>query len=521
MEVQQKNVGIWIRVSTDDQAKGESPEHHEQRARMYAELKGWRVLEVYDLAGVSGKTVIEHPEAQRMLQDVKSGKIQALIFSKLARLARNTKELLQLAEFFKNHDADLVSIEMNIDTSNPAGRLLFTVIAGLTEWEREEISARVKASVKTRAKMGKSTGGIPPYGYKWVNKKLQLDLKEAPVRKKMFELFDEHKRVKVVVKKINEMGYRTRKGKPFAPTTVKRLLMDTIAKGIRRVNYTYSIGKHKHAQIKDESEWIFVEVPQIVSVELWERCNEILKEDYREKKRTKQVKRIFSGYMFCGCGSKMYVTYNHKINYKKYVCLKCRNKISMDDAEAIFKEYLQDFLFNEEEIKKEIERFEGEITQQEKDLERMKSELEKLNIKLSNIMELFQEGQIMKKAFAKHYNPVFEQAEQKEVAIARLETEIQIQKGQILSSDALINDAKNLHTMWDNLSFEEKRSIIENVLYSYTVKDDKIEIIFNHLPTSPTTHPSSELLKKGTTPSRIHTSNQNKTSWVIHRYSSS
>src|SRR6185369_7828930 len=53
-----KRVGIWVRVSTEDQAKGESPEHHEARGRMYAEAKGWTPVTVYDLAGVSGKSVM-------------------------------------------------------------------------------------------------------------------------------------------------------------------------------------------------------------------------------------------------------------------------------------------------------------------------------------------------------------------------------------------------------------------------------------------------------------------------------
>ena len=62
-----KQVGIWIRVSTQDQAKGESPEHHEARARQYAEFKGWDVRTVYHLEGVSGKAVFDHPETERML----------------------------------------------------------------------------------------------------------------------------------------------------------------------------------------------------------------------------------------------------------------------------------------------------------------------------------------------------------------------------------------------------------------------------------------------------------------------
>src|SRR3989442_694765 len=92
-----KRVGIWIRVSTEDQAKGESPEHHERRARLYAEAKSWHVREVYHLEAVSGKSVMGLPETDRMLRDIRAGHITALIFSKLARLARNTRELLEFA----------------------------------------------------------------------------------------------------------------------------------------------------------------------------------------------------------------------------------------------------------------------------------------------------------------------------------------------------------------------------------------------------------------------------------------
>src|SRR5208283_3915202 len=100
-----KTVGIWIRVSTEDQARGESPEHHEKRARYYAESRGWEIVEVYHLEAVSGKTVIAHPEAQRMLKDIKRGHVTGLIFSKLARLARNARELLEFADIFEKEEA--------------------------------------------------------------------------------------------------------------------------------------------------------------------------------------------------------------------------------------------------------------------------------------------------------------------------------------------------------------------------------------------------------------------------------
>jgi site-specific DNA recombinase len=475
-----KSVGIWIRVSTEDQARGESPEHHEKRARDYAELKSWRVREVYHLEAVSGKSVMGAPETQRMLADIASGHITGLVFSKLARLARNTRELLEFADIFQVQKADLISLHESIDTTTPAGRLFYTMIAAMAQWEREEIAERVAASVPVRAKLGKPLGGQAPFGYVWKDRQLVPDPEEAPVRKLIYELFLQHQRKKTVARLLNEAGHRTRTGARFSDTTVERLLRDPTAKGERRANYTKSLGDNKGWVMKPESEWVLTAVEPIVTLELWEQCFQILRDRSNGKRPARKPVHLFAGLAYCTCGHKMYVPSNSP----KYICYQCRNKVAVADLEAVFHEQLKSFFFSSSDITAYLQQADLTIAEKRELLETLETDAQKIKREMDKLYSLYMADEISRDGFGTRYHPLEERQKQLTDQMPHLQAEIDFLKVQYLSSDEILTEAKDIYSRWLELEQPEKRKIIENITEKIVIGKEDVAISLCYLPSS-------------------------------------
>ncbi len=480
VETEKKRVGIWIRVSTEMQTNTDSPEHHEQRARMFSEqLKGWTVCEVYRLDAVSGKSVMAHPETQRMLADIRRGHITGLVFSKLARLARNTKELLEFSEIFRSHDADLISLQESIDTSSPAGRLFFTVVAALTQFEREEIAERVAASVPIRAKLGKPLGGAAPFGYRWEGRQLLPDPQEAPIRKLLYELFIEHRRKKTVARQLNQAGHRTRNGSAFTDTTVDRLLRDPTAKGVRRANYTRSLGEKKHWRLKPESEWVLTPVEPIVSEELWEQCNALLDERREVAKRpTRRPVHLFASVTYCTCGQKMYPPSNSP----KYICRQCKNKIPIVDLEAVFQEQLKQFFLSPSDLAAYLEQSDDVIKTKKELLDSLEAERGRLRQDMDKVYRLYMANGISVDGFRQTYGPLEERAKQVDAELPRLQAEVDYLKIQHLSRDEVLMEAKDLYSRWTGLEPDEKQRIVEAVVQRIEIGKEDVAIELCYVP---------------------------------------
>jgi site-specific DNA recombinase len=483
------NVGIWIRVSTDMQAQGESPENHRDRAKYYCKAKkDWKIVETYDLSGVSGKSVIEHPEAKRMLADVASGKIKALVFSKLARLARNVKELLEISEHFKQHNACLVSIDESLDTSTPAGKLLYTVIGALAEWERGEISARAAAAIPVRAREGRRIGGMQPFGYHWIDKHNLVPKEEdALIVRKAFELFAQHKKMKYVRDLLNESGHRTKKAK-WSDTTLKRMLVNEVYIGKYRRNYSKSKGEKKSWEWKPESEWIVIDVEPLISKELWDEVQSVFstRTQVYSTGVPKEGKFLFSGILNCECGGKMYVSSYKSMTIPRYACMKCKNRAWEDGLTDYVLQALRSIVVQPELLKSPDDQ--GEVTTRKRyELETAQRELVKNKKAIEKTFGLFEDGNISKELIVGRLQPLELRQQQLRDEVYRLEAELSNLEQTEVGRQYLISQAQTLAAMWDVLSEDDRRRLLRELLLEIRVgllKEEvqSLEIAFSFLP---------------------------------------
>jgi len=475
-----KNVGIWIRVSSEDQAKGESPAHHLERARAYAIARGWTVKEVYDLAGVSGKSVKDHPEARRMLADIKRGHINGLIFSKLARLARNTKELLEFSDYFRDHNADLISISETIDTSTPAGRLFFTIIAAMATWEREEIADRQKASILIRAKLGKTINGMAPFGYQWKDRKLVIQPDETSIVRKAYELFLQYKRKGTVAKLLNAAGHRARKGALWTDTHVKRTLAESANKGIYYFNRIRKNGHWKGTE-KPEEEWGKVECEPIVDPKMWDQVNMITEEQLKKWKKPGKVPlHIFGNMTWCQCGGKMYA----RSDSPKYHCRKCNRKIPVVDLEAIFREELHAFYGSRDKIAAHMNEAKRNVAEKEKALAALQRQIQKVRDDMRQTHQLYLDGHVTPQGFGQFYKPAEERLNQLLAELPKLEAEVALLKVNDVSGEEVLSEAWTLYERWPKLAREQKQKLAEAIVEKIVIGEGEIDLTLSYLPTS-------------------------------------
>src|SRR6201998_2653631 len=175
---------IYTRVSTDqglDQDFNSLDAQHEA-ASAYIKSQahaGWTLIRArYDDGGYSGGST-DRPDLQRLLDDIRSRKLDVIVVYKVDRLTRSLADFAKLVELFDAHGVSFVSVTQHFNTTTSMGRLTLNVLLSFAQFEREVTSERIRDKIAASKRKGLWVGGMVPLGYEVRNKKLVVVEEEA------------------------------------------------------------------------------------------------------------------------------------------------------------------------------------------------------------------------------------------------------------------------------------------------------------------------------------------------------
>ena len=273
MDEEKKKCGLYMRVSTEDQAKeGFSLPEQRERLEMFCKFKGYEVIDYYEDAGISAKTANHRPEFERLKEDIKARKINTIVALKLDRITRSIYDWENLMTFLDENEAYIDCVNDEINTTNANGKMISRLLMSVSQNEIERTSERTKVGMAGAIK----SGHIPhraPLGYKHENKKLVVDYATKDIVVRIFDLYYNgfsYKRISNLFNEEKVLGKTN-----WSDTGILTILGNEVYKG------DFVHGKRtKHPTYYEDV------VEPIVSKEMWEDCQVQRKKNSRSYKRT-------------------------------------------------------------------------------------------------------------------------------------------------------------------------------------------------------------------------------------------
>ncbi|MCB9964282.1 MAG: recombinase family protein [Rhodospirillales bacterium] len=210
-----KNCAIYTRKSSENGLEKEYNSLDAQRdaCENYIKVKAhenWKMLpDHYDDGGISGGT-LERPALQRMMEDIRAGKVDVVVVYKIDRLSRSMFDFLGMIKFFDEHNVSFVSVTQDLNTDTAMGRLVLNVLQSFAQFEREIASERIKDKIALSKEKGMWMGGTIPLGYDAEEGKLSVNEDEAKIVQHIFDEFIKTGSATEVVKDLKTQGYQTK-----------------------------------------------------------------------------------------------------------------------------------------------------------------------------------------------------------------------------------------------------------------------------------------------------------------------
>ncbi|MFC5702776.1 recombinase family protein [Cohnella faecalis] len=477
-------VAIYTRVSTKEQAEeGFSLDAQRGVLTKFCLDKGYEVVGIYSDEGISGKNK-KRPALQKMLKDSASSKFNLVIVWKYSRIARNLVDTLTIVQELKKNDVSFKCLDIDFDTTTPAGIMLMQMMGSIAEYERNNIVENVVLGMNQRARDGKWNGGIL-FGYNSINKSIQVNPEEAEVVKQMFTWYLNGVGPVLIRDRLNKLGIKTKKGNEFNTIVVRDILTNPVYKGYIRFGR-----RREHNKLNESYTLVVGEHQAIIDEETFEKAQIVMQSNKRKTKRGTSGVHLLTSILRCpDCGAKMYFhpasapkpdgTYRGYYmcsRYKQNGTCKART-INAEKTERAVIERLAHFIASQEIVKGVVNELNNNGTM---DLSLVKKQLETI---LREIRELekgkhkqmldYSMGKIDVDSFKeiKQFTEkvIKERVEQREA----LEKELVKSVNNTVNYNAVHNALKKFQTMFQKADMKLKKRLLDSLIEKITLNEDR------------------------------------------------
>ena len=323
--------------------------------------RAWTYVDGYIDEGLSAATTKKRENFHRMIDDGKAGMFDLILTKEITRFARNTLDSIQYTRDLLNAGVAVFFQNDNINTLDEDSELRLTIMSGIAQDELRKLSSRVKFGHQQAIKNSVVLGNSRIFGYRKDGGRLVIDEDEAPMVRELFALYATGEySMKQIEALFWERGYRNHNGNRIAHTTMSGMISNPKYKG-------YYVGNKvkvmdiftKKQKFLPPEEWVMFKdetgeiVPAIVSEELWEQANAVLKkrsEDVKNRQGICNHANLFTGKLYCThCGAAYYRkdSVDRRGNKSsKWVCSgKIKNGADSCPSFAIYESELKPLLF--------------------------------------------------------------------------------------------------------------------------------------------------------------------------------
>ena len=398
MNEEKKKCGLYMRVSTEDQAReGFSLPEQKERLESFCKFKGYEIIDYYEDAGISAKTGNHRPEFERLKNDIKAKKINTIVALKLDRITRSIYDWENLMTFLDENNAYLDCVNDEINTTSANGKMISRLLMSVSQNEIERTSERTKVGLAGAIKCG-HIPHIAPLGYKHKDKKLVIDYSTKDVVIRIFNLYYNGYSYQKISNLFNEEKVLGKDN--WRDSTIVTILENEIYKG------DFVHGKRtKHPTYYEDV------VEPIISKEMWEDCQVQKKKNSRSYKRT--LTYLYLQKLKCPkCGRILGGKATTKKNGNTYFYYYC-NDCKIEFKEKIINDYFSQFIDELTEYDSVVnqfflpmikQKFDEPKEQLEKEINEQKNKLERIKKAYINgvfeLKEYNDEKKIVEKAIS-------------------------------------------------------------------------------------------------------------------------